>query len=64
MVKTDKKTGMKEGIQIAKELIEQYWLHAGGIYIVPPFNRYEVAAELVEFVQSHVGPREPAAQMP
>ena len=63
MAKTDKKTGMKEGIQIAKELIEQYWLHAGGIYIVPPFNRYEVAAELVEFIQSHVGRREPAARI-
>ncbi len=64
MTKTDKKTGMKQGIQIAKELIEQYWSHAGGIYIVPPFNRYEVAAELVEFVQSHVGRREPAARIP
>ena len=59
MAKTDKKTGMKEGIAIAKELIEQYWEHSNGIYIIPPFNRYEVAAELVEFVQAHVGRREP-----
>ena len=63
MAKTEKKTGMKEGIQIAKELIEHYWPHAGGISIVPPFNRYEVAAELVEFIQSHVGPREPAVRL-
>jgi homocysteine S-methyltransferase len=48
----DKRAGMKEGIRIAKELIEAYWEHSNGIYIIPPFNRYEVAAELVEFVQT------------
>ena len=58
MAKTDKKTGMKEGIQIAKELIEQYWEHSNGVYIIPPFNRYEVAAELVEHAQTHAGKRE------
>ncbi len=63
MAKTDKKTGMKEGIKIAKELIEQYWAHSNGIYIIPPFNRYEVAAELVEHVQAHVGKREPLARL-
>ena len=28
-------------------------LYSNGIYIVPPFNRYEVAAELVEHIHSH-----------
>ncbi len=61
MAKTDKKTGITEGIKIAKELIEQYWEHSQGMYIVPPFNRYEVAAELVEFIQTHIGKRPPIA---
>ncbi|MCH8854331.1 MAG: methylenetetrahydrofolate reductase, partial [Planctomycetes bacterium] len=61
MAKTDKKTGVTEGINIAKELIEQYWEHSQGMYIIPPFNRYEVAAELVEFIQTHVGKRLPMA---
>lgn len=57
MAGTDKTTGMKEGIRIAKELIEAYWEHSSGIYILPPFNRYEVAAELVEHVHSHAATR-------
>lgn len=57
MARTDKSTGMKEGIQIAKELIEAYWEHSNGMYIVPPFNRYEVAAELVQHIHSHAGTR-------
>ncbi len=55
MGKTDKTTGPTEGMRIAKELVEEFWQHADGLYIVPPFNRYEMAAELVEHVQSHSG---------
>jgi homocysteine S-methyltransferase len=55
MRRTDKASGMREGLSIARELIEGFWEHADGIYIVPPFNRFELAAELVEHVYSHAG---------
>lgn len=53
MARTDKKTGPQEGMQIAREMIEQFWDYSDGMYIVPPFNRFEMAAELVEHVHSH-----------
>ncbi|MCG3137324.1 MAG: Bifunctional homocysteine S-methyltransferase/5,10-methylenetetrahydrofolate reductase [Phycisphaerae bacterium] len=55
MARTDKSTGQREGLQIARELIESYLPICQGIYIVPPFNRYEMAAELVEHAQKHIG---------
>ena len=37
----------KEGVKIALELIEQFpWAH--GIYLMPQFGRYDLAAEIVE----------------
>ncbi len=38
----------KEGIKIALEIIEQIrnWVH--GIYLMPPFGRYNLAAEIIE----------------
>jgi len=53
MSRTDKKTSVPEGLSIARELIEQFWDHADGMYIVSPFNRYELAMELVEHVRTH-----------
>lgn len=41
----------EEGIRIAVELIEQVRPWASGIYIMPPFGRYDVAAEIVERVK-------------
>ena len=41
----------EEGIRIAVELIEQVRGWASGIYIMPPFGRYDVAAEIVERVK-------------
>ncbi len=55
MAKTDRSTGQVEGMQIAREIIEECWEFADGFYILPPFNRYRVAAELVEFVRAHSG---------
>jgi homocysteine S-methyltransferase len=37
-----------EGVQIALELIEQMRSWAQGIYLMPQFNRYDLAAEIVE----------------
>ena len=41
----------EEGIRIAVELIEQERDWVSGVYIMPPFGRYDVAAEIVERVQ-------------
>jgi homocysteine S-methyltransferase len=38
----------KEGIEIALELIDQMKPWASGIYLMPAFGRYDLAAELVE----------------
>jgi homocysteine S-methyltransferase len=40
----------KEGIVIALELIEQLKYWAGGIYLMPQFGRYDLAAAIVEGV--------------
>jgi homocysteine S-methyltransferase len=37
-----------EGIRIAAELVEAVRPWAAGVYLVPPFRRYDVAAEVVE----------------
>lgn len=41
----------KEGVRIALELIEQMRPWASGIYLMPQFNRYDLAAEIVEGVR-------------
>jgi methionine synthase I (cobalamin-dependent)/5,10-methylenetetrahydrofolate reductase len=38
----------QEGVRIALELIEQMKSWASGIYLMPAFNRYDLAAEVVE----------------
>ena len=38
----------QEGICVTLELIEQMQGWAGGIYLMPAFNRYDLAAEIVE----------------
>jgi homocysteine S-methyltransferase len=37
-----------EGVRIALELIEQMKPWAQGIYLMPQFGRYDLAAEIVE----------------
>jgi methionine synthase I (cobalamin-dependent)/5,10-methylenetetrahydrofolate reductase len=41
----------KEGVRIAIELVEQMRSWARGIYLMPQFNRYDLAAEIVEGVK-------------
>ncbi len=38
----------QEGVRMALELIETLRPWASGIYIMPAFNRYDLAAEVVE----------------
>ncbi len=40
--------GMNVGVDIAWELLEYSWPHFAGVYIIPPFNRYTMALELME----------------
>jgi methionine synthase I (cobalamin-dependent)/5,10-methylenetetrahydrofolate reductase len=40
-----------EGIKIAVELIQEIQSWAQGVYLMPPFNRYEIAAEIIEAVK-------------
>lgn len=41
----------EEGIRIAVELVEQVRPWVAGVYLMPPFGRYDVAAEIVERVK-------------
>jgi homocysteine S-methyltransferase len=40
--------GRREGVNMAQELLSQLKEHAQGVYIMPSFGRYEVAAEVME----------------
>ncbi len=40
--------GAREGIRLAVELIEQLKQLAGGVYLMPAFNRFDYAAEIIE----------------
>ncbi len=44
----DKRQSAQEGVRIALELIEQMRAWAQGIYLMPQFNRYDLAAEVIE----------------
>ncbi len=48
-----KENAAAEGIRIALELIEQMRPHTQGIYLMPPFNRFDYAAEIIEAVNRH-----------
>jgi methionine synthase / methylenetetrahydrofolate reductase(NADPH) len=41
----------REGIKIAIEIIEEIKAWAQGIYLMPAFNRFEIAAEIIEAVK-------------
>jgi len=44
--------GAREGIAIARELIEAGRGVVGGYYLIPPFGRVELALELIDFIRS------------
>lgn len=43
-----------EGIKIALELIEQLRPFIQGVYLMPPFNRFDIAAEIIETISQPV----------
>lgn len=47
----EKADGVREGIEMAREFIAAARDRVGGFYIIPPFGRCEIAAELVRFIR-------------
>lgn len=43
--------GARVGVELAVELVEQIKDWAGGVYIMPQFHRYDMAAEIIEAVK-------------
>jgi homocysteine S-methyltransferase len=48
----EKDAGVREGLAIAKEFIDAVFALAGGFYLVPPFGKYELAKELIEYIHT------------
>ncbi|HEY4745471.1 MAG TPA: bifunctional homocysteine S-methyltransferase/methylenetetrahydrofolate reductase, partial [Desulfuromonadaceae bacterium] len=46
----DKAAGVREGLAIAREFIDATFAAAGGYYLIPPFGKYELAVELIEYI--------------
>jgi homocysteine S-methyltransferase len=47
----DTESGVKVGVELAVELIQQIKGWAGGVYIMPQFHRYDMVAEIIEKIQ-------------
>lgn len=50
-----------EGVQIAKELLQEAVQHFHGIYLITPFNYYDMTVELTRFVREITAPQEEIA---
>lgn len=48
----DTESGTRVGIDLAVELIDQLKTWAGGVYIMPQFNKFDMVAEIIEKVNS------------
>jgi len=51
----DGEAGRREGIEITKELIEEILQYNRAVYIITPFGRHEISAELIRFVREYEG---------
>ena len=47
----EKDAGVREGLAIARELVAEVRESVGGFYLIPPFGKYEIAAELVKLIK-------------
>ena len=43
--------GVKAGVEITVELVEQIKAWAGGVYIMPQFHKYDMVADIIEKVK-------------
>ncbi|MBL0225897.1 MAG: bifunctional homocysteine S-methyltransferase/methylenetetrahydrofolate reductase [Geobacteraceae bacterium] len=48
----EKDAGVQEGLAIAREFIQATFAVAGGFYLIPPFGKYELALELIDYIHS------------
>ena len=42
--------GVRVGVEVAVELIDQLKAWAGGVYIMPQFHKFDMVAEIIEAV--------------
>ena len=47
----EKAAGVREGLAISRELIDEVRSRVGGFYLIPPFGKHEIAVELVSFIK-------------
>ncbi|HLO33273.1 MAG TPA: bifunctional homocysteine S-methyltransferase/methylenetetrahydrofolate reductase [Anaerolineales bacterium] len=47
----DTERGVRVGIELAVELIDQLKAWAGGVYLMPQFHKFDMVAEIVEAIQ-------------
>lgn len=47
----EKTAGVQEGLAIAREFIAKVRDRVGGFYLIPPFGKVEIAAELITFIK-------------
>ncbi|HLA07010.1 MAG TPA: bifunctional homocysteine S-methyltransferase/methylenetetrahydrofolate reductase [Anaerolineales bacterium] len=43
--------GVKAGVEIAVELVDQLKAWAGGVYVMPQFHKYDMVAEIIEQIK-------------
>jgi len=48
---SDTEAGVKVGVELAVELIEQVKGWASGVYFMPQFHRYDMVAEIIEKIR-------------
>lgn len=48
----DAERGVKAGVEIAVELVEQIKAWARGVYIMPQFHKYDMVAEIIESIKT------------
>jgi homocysteine S-methyltransferase len=51
----EKDAGVREGLAISRELIEEVRGRVGGFYLIPPFGKHEMAVELVSCIRNATG---------
>jgi len=52
----------REGIQMAKELIEAAIPYFNGIYLITPFHYYPMSVELIQYVRQQTGLQQAAGR--
>jgi methionine synthase I (cobalamin-dependent)/5,10-methylenetetrahydrofolate reductase len=49
----DKEAGRREGVEVAKELLQVALEHFKGIYLITPFSFWQMSEELIYFIHQH-----------